>query len=835
MRKGEFLGHIMPSVAGTSITPRALPATIGRFVPLRLLGQGGQGVVYLARDPKLDREVAIKTLTRGSRNPERLVNEARNVAKLDHPGIVPLYEIEVVADVPHLVYQFVAGSPLKTFIDRHEAMEPKRAVRIMIQVLDAIGYAHTRGVLHRDLSPSNILVDDQDRARILDFGISTVMDDTEQRGEIVGTVNYLAPEILSNGELGPYSDVFSASVIFHELLSGKTLFNAENRMAIIYKILHEPILPPSIMNRGIDRLLDPILMRGVARDPADRFRQAAMMRAELEAYLSPRESAEQIGGAAQPGAIDLMLRKMQRKPDFPAISRFVTEINQKAASATRAHTSELASAILKDYALTTKLLRLVNSAIYGQYGGSITTITRAVIILGFDNVRAAALSIAIFEHLKNGKQADALKDAACSSFLSALLARDLARGIPGVDPEEAFIAAMFHRLGRHLAIYYFPEEYDEIKTLVETRGIGEHQAAKEILGATYAEFGLTIAKAWNFPDELRAAMTPQRDGKVPAAANVATHTAQIAAFANEAAETVGHAQNRDGLEVKLARLAERYGRCMTIDAKAIERAVGSALQATQTYASILSIDLESSGFFKRAAKRLNANDEAPASDAASGVTDTAAAGSSMSGAIASVTASAMAGGTVGPIGRLGEAATPQEPMNEENRKLYLINAIGDLSGLLLDDYKMNEVFVLVLEALYRGLGLTRALLYIRDAKRKQMQARFGIGDELDALLPNYTFDTTGGGTVFHDCIAHGKECVVLDVDAPQYREKVPAWLRKLTAPRSLMIFPLVAQKICIGLIYAEKVDGPAYLGVQEFKLVNSLIKQTQLAIQQRHT
>lgn len=827
MPQGDFQGIRMPSVTANTVTPRPLPAAIGRFIPLRVLGQGGQGVVYLARDPKLDREVAIKTLARGSsRSTERLVNEARNVAKLDHPCIVPLYEIEFIGETPHLVYQFAAGTPLKAFIDRHEAMEPKRAIRIMSQVLDAIGYAHARGILHRDLSPANILVDDNDRPRILDFGISMVMDETERHGEVVGTVNYLAPELLSNGQLGPHSDIFAASVIFHELLTGKTLFSAENKMAIIYKILNEPMLPPSTVNRSVDAALDPIVMKGLARDPANRFREAAMMHAELEAYLAPKEAAEQSSSTTQPGAVELLLRKMQRKPDFPAISRFISEINQKAASSQSAHTSDLANVILKDYALTTKLLRLVNSAIYGQYGGSITTITRAVMILGFDNVRAAALSIAIFEHLKSGKQGDTLKDAACSSFLSALLARDVARGESGVDPEEAFIGAMFHRLGRHLAIYYFPEEYDEIRALAETRGISEFAAAKEILGATYAEFGLAVAKAWNFPDVLRSAMTPQRDGKLPAAANAATRTAQIAAFANEASETVGHADNPEDLQVRLAHLAERYGNCLKTDAKALKGAVCTALEATQSYATVLTVDLQSSSFFKRATKQLHPKEEKlPTQVAGATATGTTGAIPPPGGAAAP-----------GAVATAGETGTPeaQEPMTEENRKMFLINAIGDLTGLLLDDYKMNDVFVLVLEALYRGLGLTRTLLYIRDTKNRQMQARFGLGNDVDTLLPKYCFDANGDGTVFHDCIAQRKEFVVLDVNSEQYRTRVPAWLRELSAPQSLMVFPLVAQKVCIGLIYGEKSGSPAALGAQEFKLVNTLIKQTQLAIQQRH-
>ncbi|MGE3774015.1 MAG: HDOD domain-containing protein, partial [Gammaproteobacteria bacterium] len=795
----------MSSVVSVTSRTQPLPARIGRFEPLRVLGAGGQGRVYLARDPELDRQVALKTLRRGHRDSARLIQEARHVARLDHPGIVPLYEIDVAGSTPYLVYQFAAGLPLGRYVGGGERLPAHRALRIVQRVLEAVAYAHGQGLLHRDLSPSNILVDDQDKPRILDFGVSTLLaaggdqatgGSAQATGEIVGTVNYLPPEVLGNGEVGPHSDVFSVGVILHELLTGKRLFDADSPMAVMFKVLHDPIPAPSAVDRQVDDRLDAIVIKALARDPATRYRSAGEMAAAIDAYLAPEEAAT-VASSGQSAAIDFLLRRIQRKPDFPAVSRLIVELNQKCGRPESDDVNELSALILKDYALTSKLLRLVNSAVYGQYGGSIGTVSRAVLILGFDAIRAAALSIAIFEHLKNGQQAEALKDAACASFLSGVLARDLARGRRGLDSEESFIAGMLHRLGRHLAIYYFPEEFDEIQRLVASRGIGEAAAAREVLGTGYAEFGIAVARQWNFPERLLQAMTPPREGRLQAASTPAGTVAQIAAFANDAAEAVGHASGDADLEQKLLKLGERYRASIDLSPKDLREAVGRAVEATRDYAGVLAIDVESASFFKKVVKRLQPTAPAAAANPAA------------------------SGGPGARPSELADAAA--DDAATADRKTFLVNAIADLTNALLDETPVNQIFTMVLEAFYRGMDFTRVLLLIRDPKRGALQARSGFGAQAEEIMPKFGFRTGPEDDVFNEAVRKGKDFVILDVEQGQYRDKIPAWCRELTVPRSILLFALTANRSCIGLIYADKVGERLHLNVQELKLLNTLI------------
>jgi len=811
----------MPTATKANRSAPALPKNIGRFQPIAILGRGGQGVVYLAKDPKLGRKVAVKTLLHTGRDPQRLLAEAKNVARLDHAGVVPLYEVDFDRDKPYLVFQYALGEPLSTLIENNQIVPANRAIRIVVEVLDAMSYAHECGILHRDLSPANILINSEDRVRILDFGVSTIIDAGATSAELVGTVNYLPPECLNNEPVGPYSDLFSIAVIFHELLTGKRLFSADNQMAIIYKVLNEPIVAPSRLNRDIDPELDEIVLRGLERDPRARFQNADDMKTALETYLAP-SARETAGGArAKSSAIEFMLRRAARKPDFPAVSRFISEINQKTGSRDQGDAGELGDVVLKDYALTSKLLRLVNSPVYGQYGGTIGTVSRAIVIMGFDQVRAAALSIAVFEHLQNGEQADVLKDAACSSFLSAMLSKELGNNDTSIDSEEAFIAGMFHRLGRHLTIYYFPEEYREILTVVTSKGISEPAAAKEVFGASFAEFGAAVGKEWNLPDDLQLAMKPQPDGTVKRANSAAGKTAQIAAFANELSEAVGAAQNDQELEQKLAQLHERYGECVAADTKSLRLSVANAIKATQEYADVLSVDIESSAFFKNVVRRVTGGKPVARDPSATAAGGAEACSTQVSGA--NETSSAPAA--------LATAQPQGEP--PEGRNAYLVNALADITAAILDEVSINEIFTMVTAAFYYGMSFSHVILMIRDPKRHLMQARSGFGTDTEDILKKFNFKTANAQDIFNLAVVKHKEFIVLDVEAEQYKTLIPQWCLDLTAPRSLILFPIIANKNCIGLVYADQTDKPAAIGAQEFKLLKTLINQASLALQQR--
>ena len=791
-----------------------LPLAIGRFQPARVLGHGGQGVVYLAFDPKLDREVALKVLNHRAREPGKLLNEARNVAKLDHPNIVGMFEIELDNQPPYLVYQFAPGRALTEFCNGRETMQVKRVLEVMIRVLDAIHYAHGQNILHRDLTPANILLDDNDQPRILDFGISVVLNETTGSHDIAGTPNYLAPELLNKQPAGASSDLFALSVVMHEMLTGKRLFHADNPMAVIYKIVNERILPPSMSRDGIDAALDTIVMKGLEKDPSQRYQSAGAMRDALRDYLQPKTSTAENTSAGAPGndakgAIAFLQRRMTRKPDFPAVSRHIAEINSRADARTQSHVNDLAGIILKDYALTTKLLKIVNSAVYGQYGGSISTVSRAVVILGLEQVRAIALGIVIFEHLRSGDQAELLKDAACMSFLSAMLARSICQGEqPRFNSEEAFIGAMFHRLGRHLAIYYFPDEYREVQALMESRGVDEVAAAREIFGADFSDFGVAIGREWNLPESMIQAMRPQRAGKVIAGNTPEQLIAQFSVFSNEAAE-IASGDSRD-IEQKLKSLLARYSACVKLDTAKLKSTVVDAVNATREYASMIRADLATAPLLGKVERAMR---DAPDGSSSVAGEDT-------------------------PDGEPDMLATTQFLVETEaergvRRHSFLTNAIAELTNAIIERSSVNDMFTMVLEALFRSMGFDHVLLMIRDAARKSFVARFGFGDDVEILKSSFEFKPEGGEDIFSLAVQKGRNAVIVDTDDDRYRDSIPDWCRNLTQPRSILVFSVLVNKLCIAVIYADCCKDSIRVNAQELQLLNTLVKQLTLGVRQR--
>ncbi len=801
-------------MASTPQTASPLPSAVGRFTPTRVLGHGGQGVVYLAFDPKLDRDVALKVLNHRAREPAKLLNEARNVAKLDHPNIVGMFEIELDSQPPYLVYQFAPGRPLSEFCSGRDSMPVKRVVEVMIRVLDAMHYAHGQNVLHRDLTPANILLDDKDQPRILDFGISVALNDSTGRHDIAGTPNYLAPEILNNQPASAGSDLFALSVVMHEMLTGKRLFHADSSMAVIYKIINERILPPSMSRDGIDAALDTILMKGLEKDPAQRYQNAGAMRDALQEYLHPPVDARDapvanINNNDAKGAIAFLQRRMTRKPDFPAVSRNIAEINSKADVRAQSHVNDLAGTILKDFALTTKLLKIVNSAVYGQYGGSISTVSRAVVILGLEQVRAIALGIIIFEHMRNGEQAAQLKDAACTSFLSAMLARSICQGEqPRFNSEEAFIGAMFHRLGRHLAIYYFPDEYREVQGLIESRGMEEAAAAREVFGADFSEFGIAIGREWNLPDSMLQAMRPQRAGRVRAGATQEQLIAQFCVFSNEAAE-IASGDGRD-MEAKLKALLERYGDCVKLDTPKLKATVIDAVNATREYAGMIRTDLATApllGKVERAMRDAHEEDSAASHEEA--------------------------GAGPANLDTTQRFLVETEAERGVRRHSFLTNAIAELTNAIIERASVNDMFTMVLEALFRSMGFDHVLLMIRDPARKSFVARFGFGADIETLKPSFEFRVDGSEDIFSSAVQKGRNAVIVDTSDERYSSTIPAWCRNLTQPRSILVFSVLVNKVCIAVIYADCCNDSIRVNAQEVQLLNTLVKQLTLGVRQR--
>lgn len=807
---------------------------IGRFDILRELGRGAQSVVYLARDPHLQREVAIKTLHFSEPDPaknQQLLAEARTVSQMRHPNIVPIFEAGEVDGDLYLVFEYVPGKNLGEYLRDSGALSPVRAISVMQPVLDAIAHAHALGIIHRDLKPTNILINEDGFARVMDFGIAARIEAlpavaegkksalSAPSGPITGTPAYMAPEYIEHQVFDEKSDVFAAGLVFFELLTGRRAVQGSDIFHILHQISGTDIRLPA--DAGVDERLAAILYKSLERKVDQRYPSVQAMREALEDYLDPDEGA-QTGGGAQ-GTVEFLLRRMRHKSDFPALSESVSAINKITAS-DRESVSKLSSSILKDFALTNKILKLVNSAFFRQAGGgNISTVSRAVMVLGFDAVRNIAITVLLFEHLQNKGNANQLKDEFLRANLAGILAKDVGTQTAQRDIEQAFICSMFHNLGRMLTQYYFPEEGEEIRNLIAQRGIGEEQASHSVLGISFEELGIGIARHWGFPPLIVNSMRRLPPGNVRKASTPEEKLRVLASYSNELCTIIANAAPEQRHK-ELKKLGARFGDSVPISEQDLQATLEKSFREVAQFAGVIHLNLQQTSFGRQirawGGKTVLAVDESGASGASGGRSESEA----------DSVADSLAGSA---LVQMPSASDEGVDGNMHNVEAILAAGIQDISNSLVEDFSLNDVLRIILETMFRAKGFRRVILCIKDARANAMQGRFGFGPDAVDIAKKFRFPLSFTPDIFHAAMSKGVDILISDINDPKISARVPDWYRKAVSAQTFVLFPLTIKGNPVAMIYADMEHaGEIVIPEKELSLFRTLRNQALLAIKQ---
>jgi serine/threonine protein kinase len=797
---------------------------IGRFSLLRELGRGAQATVWLAHDDRLDRDVALKLLDDAG-DPmaiDQWLHEARAVSRLAHPNLVPVFEADESDGRPYLVFEYVPGPTLAAHLRERGGLLPAReAVGLMLGVLDAVALAHERGIVHRDLKPSNVLIDAQGRARVMDFGIAARAADPREPGTICGTPGYISPEAARGAAPQPAMDLFAAGVMLGEMLCGRRLLQDRDPMRALDRVQREDLTVPATTAQGepIDEALRTIVQRTLARDASQRTRSAEALRNALAQWLQggPAAPAVEPTADAQPGhaTLDFLLRRMKSRADFPALSDAVGRI-QRVADSDKENLSTLADEILKDVALTNKLLRLVNSVQYSAAGGAVSTISRAVALVGFAGIRNMALSLVLLEHMQDKRHADQLKE----EFLRALMAATLANELTPVarEAEESFLGAMFQSLGRLLVSFYFPQEAQQIRELVQpvaardATDIDEATAAQRVLGLTFGELGQGVARAWALPDTLQRAMRVP-DGEAPVRAVGAAGLDRqrwLGRMATEVADALLEGGGDSGRRVEA--IAERYSRALNLKPEQVSAASQVARERLSQLAQAMQIQL---GAKARARRLLAAPSAAAEADTIDELTLKAT-----------------------DVAPLDEAAASTPQRDAARVADMLAQGVQDITQhMVADQFKLNEVLRMILETMYRALGFRRVVFCLRDPKTNMLTGRFGLGEGASEtaaaikvplkLMPGVAPD------LFAAICAKGADTLIADATQAAIAPRLPLWFRQSIGAPSFLLLPLQLKGATFALIYADQgKPGGMALGDKELALLRTLRNQGVMAFRQ---
>ena len=817
---------------------------LGRFELESLLGRGAQATVWRAHDARLDRAVALKLLTlapvgNDSGQPlDQWLAEARAVGRLAHPHIVPVFDADVFDGQPCLVFELVPGRTLAELLRQRGALPAREAVELMLGVVDALRAAHAQGIVHRDLKPSNILVDADGRARVMDFGIAARLHASASDGPdalagcIVGTPGYLSPEAAAAAAPSGQMDVFAAGLVLAELLSGARLVSEREPRAALRRVLHDDLLLPE--GADADDRLRAIVQRAIARLPANRYDSAASLRDALMQWLAPAD--DQAGGSGH-STLDFLLLRMRHKSDFPALTGHVLRI-QRMASSDSETLHSLADEILKDVALTQKLLRLVNTAQYRRNGHGVATVSRAVAMVGLAGIRNLALSLVLVEHMKDKAHAQRLKEEFLRSLLAAQLAHALAAGAR--DAEEAFLGAMFYNLGKLLTEYYFPDEAEAVRTQLRlTTAPADAQlhnnthpdvladrAATMVLGLGFEALGMGVARHWALPDSLQRCMR-RPDGASPSQplASGPERLRWLAVAANEISDAIWSA-DANSLPLRLDAVVQRHGRTLGLTAADLRRAVDASRAVLADMAPAMGLVLPSGS---RGQQVLAEARQADPGDPGDPLAPHQLVATLPATPVADDAATLRLARKPPPNGALLAASAISD---------VLAAGIQDITDTLAgDSFRLNEVLRMVLETMYRALGFQRMVFCLRDPASGRLLGRFGLGDRAAVLSPLFQvplrWPAGQAPDLFGAVCLKGSDTLIADAHAPSIAPRLPLWYRQQINAPAFLLLPMLMKQAPFALIYADQHQaGGLQVGERELALLRTLRNQAVMAFRQ---
>ncbi|XYJ12831.1 HDOD domain-containing protein [Telluria sp. B2] len=491
------------------------------------------------------------------------------------------------------------------------------------------------------------------------------------------------------------------------------------------------------------------------------------------------------------------MQKVNGDEEMFALGSAVARVVELASSDDQG-THELAYFVLSDVALTQRILRLSNTVQYRTAAGvAVTTVSRAIALLGFDNVRTTALAMLLVDTLDNGTHAGSVRVELEAALCASLVGREMARLSFYQGAEEAAIGALFKNLGALLVASHEHARYREIRQLAAGGRHSVAQASQMILGCSYDTLSAAVLAEWKIPDLIVRAQVPLPPGALKAAANRGEWMRQVASFSLEVARLLVRMPEPGGSPEARALLA-RYGAAFELDAAKLDTLFANVAGGMQALMESMKLQPLAP----------------PEPEDGDGLPNVLL--------LATLDAGQEDGGTH-PSGK------------PKNARDLLLAGVQDVTQLRAGGARLNDVILAMLETLYRALGFRFATVCLKDARRNQYRARVSFGEEHARVQAGFSFPVAAHGPgrdVFLLALENDADLMISDAATPKIRELLPAWHRTLLPDaRSFIVLPLVVGKARLGFFYADrKVTAPEGVPPDETALIRTLKRQVLSAL-----
>lgn len=504
---------------------------------------------------------------------------------------------------------------------------------------------------------------------------------------------------------------------------------------------------------------------------------------------------------------DHLLQKFRNDADLLSLGIAIARVVELASSEDEA-TQNLTYYVLSDVALTQKILRMANTVFYrNSCSTPVTTVSRAIFMLGFDTIKSCALALLLVDNLSNRKHAAYIRKELVQSLCASLIGRELARQSHLQGAEEASIAALFKNLGRLLIASHEPALFRDILDLSES-GITQAQAAIQVMGCSFDFLAENVLREWNIPESLIHALEPLPQGNLFLAKNRHEWMRQVVNFSSDAVLLVlagaEHASN-----AQIAALAQRYGIALHLDADKIRALLSLIGREIGQVVKLLSLSQ-------------NSPKEPVATSAPESLTSQANLPNVLK--MASMAAHEIHTDERYPSGK---------PLNARDLLLAGIQVATQMMGA--GKYKPSELLTLVVETIYSSMGFRFATVCIKDKRTDMYRAIMAMGEQNAARQSRFHFPTIPNNDMFHLAMENNADLMIADANTVKIRELLPSWHKTLLPDaRSLMILPIVMDKVQIGLFYADRKEpAPEGVSSDEAALIKTLMGQLFTAIQVR--
>lgn len=757
----------MPRSPATVSTAETAASTVslGRYHLVRLMTSDLDAAWWQAHEPGGEREWLLQVWQQpplATLTPAGWRESTQALRSLSHPNI--LQAVDAVVEDGHavLVCAPLAGMVLSQWLADHDAMPVRQAVLAAIGVLDALAHAHDAGLVHGQVRPEAIWLDITGRALLGGF---------EPAGRVVHPSRvptarglYMAPEVAAGLRADARSDVHGVGLVLYEMITGRpAVSDPQPRRALERLHTDDLVLPAPVLGGPGEDVLRAIVQQALSRDPMQRPASAQALRQALQDWLAPVLLDGSADTLAQ-RTLNTLLARLSAHGDLPVQAEAVRRVRRLAA-ADRVNLDEVARAVLDDVALVHKLLRMTNAAYFSSVGGgSITTVSRSIALLGFEAIRDLAGTLPQLDGLRESARREALADEYARCRVAG---RTAARLCPTqAEEEESYIAALLQNLGRVLVQHHLPDEAAQVRQLARSHGHSEDQAARAVLGLSFDDLGVAVGRTWGLPEELLRVMRPPAPGTpVRAPERRSDWFRLLGGVGNVVAQTRTRDAVRD-IPPQQAQWIDHYAAALGMPAQQLWDAAGTAAPAVAT------------------AGRAGQTPAPPPR-------------------------------TPSKTGRIPAAApSPAHPLSQ---------AILDLRTAMIRQEGRDACLDIVGQAVLRHFGCRHVVLAVLEPASGLFLARRVWGHDSDTLHTHFRFARDDAGDAFSTLCAKGADSLIRDATVPGLAAKLPAWFHTHVAAPAFMLLPIGDGQRTAAALYAGHVQPDGFrLSDRDLSLMRSL-------------